>query len=95
LEEAHTLHSNVFTRETLVDREERGAERRIIFERCIIEYNRRGIGRASFKFFIGDKLREEMEEGKGMKRFSVHFNEHVPLQIVLLTHFQLLPYEFH
>jgi hypothetical protein len=47
-------------------RGERGAERQIIFERCIIEYMyiRRGIFRASFKFCMGDKLREEMEGGK-------------------------------
>ncbi len=25
---------------------------------------------------MGDKLREKMEGGKGMKRFSVHFNLH-------------------
>jgi hypothetical protein len=40
------------------------AERRIIFERCIIEYIRHGIGRVSFKFCMGDKLREQMEGGK-------------------------------
>jgi hypothetical protein len=64
------------------------AERQIIFERYTIKYNRRGIGRASFKFCIGDKLREQMEGVKGMKHFSVHFNVHTPLQIVILNNFE-------
>jgi hypothetical protein len=47
---------------------EKGAER-CFFERCIIEYIRWGIGRASFKFDMGDKLREDVKEGKRIKRF--------------------------
>jgi hypothetical protein len=38
-------------------RGEEFAEKRILFERCIIEYIQRGIWRASFKFCMGDKLR--------------------------------------
>jgi hypothetical protein len=40
------------------------AERLMIFERCITDYIQRGTCRASFKFCMGDKLREEMEGGK-------------------------------
>jgi hypothetical protein len=53
----------------------------------MIEYIRRGF-RASFKFCMGDKLREEMEGGKRdenmqilffiKKTFSVHLNVHTP-----------------
>jgi hypothetical protein len=39
----------------------------------MVEYIPLGIFRSSFKFCMGDKLREKMEGGKGMKRFSVHF----------------------
>jgi hypothetical protein len=68
-----------------MDRIERKiAGRRIILERCTIEYIRGGISRASFKFCMGDKLREQMEGDKGMKHFSVHFNVHIPLLIVIL-----------
>jgi hypothetical protein len=45
--------------------EGKGAGRRIILERCTIEYIRGGISRASFKFCMGDKLREQMEGIKG------------------------------
>jgi hypothetical protein len=47
----------------------------------MLEYIQVGIFRSSFKFCMGDKLREKMEGGKGMKRFSVHFNLHKPIQI--------------
>ncbi len=50
----------------------------------MIEYIRRGIFRASFKFCMEYKLREEMGGGggvKGMKRFPVHFNVQTFLQI--------------
>ncbi len=50
----------------------------------MLEYIPGGIFRSSFKFCMGDKLREKMEEGKWMKRFSVHFNLHKPIQIVFL-----------
>jgi hypothetical protein len=44
---------------------EKDAERRIIFERCsIIEYIWWGIDRASLKFCMGNKFREEMLGGK-------------------------------
>ncbi len=45
----------------------------------MVEYIPGGIFRASFKFYMGDKLREKMEGVKGMKRFPVHFNVHTPL----------------
>jgi len=47
-----------------------------------------GIIRASFKFCMGDKLREKMEGVKGMKRFSVHFNVHTHIQVVFLNNFE-------
>jgi hypothetical protein len=40
------------------------AERRIISKRCMVEYISLGIFRSSFKFCMGDKLREKMEGGK-------------------------------
>jgi hypothetical protein len=52
----------------------------------MVEYIPVGIFRASFKFCMGDKLREKMV--KGMKRFSVHFNVHTPIQIVFLNNFE-------
>jgi hypothetical protein len=39
------------------------ADRRKISERCMKEYIPGGIFRASFKFCMGDKLRETMEGG--------------------------------
>jgi hypothetical protein len=48
----------------------------------MLEYIPLGIFRSSFKFCMGDKLREKMEGEKGRKRFSVHFNLHKPVQIV-------------
>jgi hypothetical protein len=48
----------------------------------MVEYIPLGIFRSSFKFCMGDKIREKMEGGKGMKRFSVHFNLHKPIQIM-------------
>ncbi len=45
------------------------AERRIISERCIVEYIPLVIFRSSFKFCMGDKLREKMEGGKRDETF--------------------------
>jgi hypothetical protein len=45
---------------------------------------------ASFKFFMGDKLRKKMEGVKGMKRFSVHFTVQTPLQIVFLNNLKIV-----
>jgi hypothetical protein len=56
------------------------AERRIIITRCMLQYI--PLDRVSFKFSMGDILREKMEGVNGMKRFSVHFNVQTPLQIV-------------
>ncbi len=53
-------------------------------ERCMIQDIPEGIFRASFKFCMGDKSREKMRGVKGMKRFSLHFNVHTPIQIVFL-----------
>jgi hypothetical protein len=71
-----------------MDRIEGKAERRIILKRCMVQYILGSIFRASFKFCMGDKLREKMEWGKGMKRFSVHFNVHTPIQTVFLNNFE-------
>jgi hypothetical protein len=55
----------------------------------MIQYIPGDIFRASFKFCMGDKLREKMwEGGEGMKRFSVNFNVHTPIQIVFLNNFE-------
>jgi hypothetical protein len=45
------------------------AERRIISKRCILQYIPGDIFRASFKFFMGDKLREKMQGGKRDEMF--------------------------
>ncbi len=45
------------------------AERRIISKRCMVEYIQLGIFRSSFKFCMGDKLREKMEGGKRDETF--------------------------
>jgi hypothetical protein len=54
----------------------------------MVEYIPLGIFRSPFKFCMGDKLREKMEGGKGMKRFSVHFNLHKPIKIVFFKNFE-------
>jgi hypothetical protein len=54
----------------------------------MVKYIPLGIFRSSFKFCMGDKLREKIEGKKGMKRFSVHFNLHKPIQIVFLKNFE-------
>jgi hypothetical protein len=45
------------------------AERRIISKRCMFQYIPVDIFRASFKFFMGDKLSEKMEGGKRDETF--------------------------
>ncbi len=45
------------------------AESRIISKRCMVEYIPGGIFRSSFKFCMGDKLREKMEGGKRVETF--------------------------
>ncbi len=45
------------------------ADRRIISKRCMVEYIPCGKFRASFKFCLGDKLREKMERGKRDETF--------------------------
>jgi hypothetical protein len=54
----------------------------------MVEYIPFGLFRSSFKFCMGDKLREKMEGEKGMKRFSVNFNLHKPIQIVFFKNFE-------
>ncbi len=49
----------------------------------MVEYIPIGIFRASFKFCMGDKLREKMEGGKRDETFSVHFNVHTYISCVL------------
>jgi hypothetical protein len=66
------------------------AERRIISKRCILQYIPVDIFRASFKFFMGDKLREKMKGGKRVERFSVHFTVQTPLQIVFLNNLKIV-----
>ncbi len=45
------------------------AESRIISKRSMVEYIPGGISRSSFKFCMGDKLREKMEGGKRDETF--------------------------
>ena len=45
------------------------ADRRIISKRCMVEYIPGGLFRSSFKFCMGDKLREKMEGGKRDEMF--------------------------
>jgi hypothetical protein len=67
------------------------AERGIISKRCMLQYIPGNIFRTFFKFFMGDKLREKMGGGvKGMKRFSVHFNVHTPIQIVFWNNLKIV-----
>ncbi len=47
------------------------AESRIISKRCMVEYIPGGIFRSSFKFCMGDELREKME---GVKMDETFFN---------------------
>jgi hypothetical protein len=54
----------------------------------MVEYIPGGIFRASFKFCMGDKIREKMEGVKVSKRFSVHFNVHTHIQIGFLNNFE-------
>ncbi|MFN9899710.1 MAG: hypothetical protein ACK55Z_13170, partial [bacterium] len=58
------------------------ADCRIISKRCMVEYIPVGSFRSSFKFCMGDKLREKMEGAERDEPFSVHFNVHKPIQIV-------------
>ncbi len=39
---------------------------------------------------MGEKLREKMEGVKGMKRFSVHFIVHTPIQIVFFNNLKIV-----
>jgi hypothetical protein len=54
----------------------------------MVEYIPLGSFRSSFKFFMGDKLREKMEGGKRDETFPVHFNLHKPIQIVFFKNFE-------
>jgi hypothetical protein len=56
----------------------------------MIQYIPGDIFRASFKFCMGDNLREKIEGNKRdeIKCFSVHFNLHTPIQIVFLNNFE-------
>jgi hypothetical protein len=45
------------------------ADRRIISKICMVEYIPSGIFWASYKFCMGDKLREKMEGGKRNEMF--------------------------
>jgi hypothetical protein len=54
----------------------------------MMQYIPGGISRASFKFCMGDKLREKMEGGKMDEKFSVHFNVHTSIQIVFFNNFE-------
>ncbi len=64
------------------------ADSRIISKGCMVEYILLGIFRSSFKFCLGEKLREKMEGGKGIKRFSVHFNLHKHIKIVFFKNLE-------
>ncbi len=57
---------NTEPRPKRMDRIERDlrAEQRIISKRCMLQLIPVDIFKASFKFFMGDKLRKKMEGGK-------------------------------
>ena len=63
------LGSDSFTLRGWRDRGDLKAERRIISKRCMVEYIQLPIFRSSFKFCMGDKLREKMEGGKRDETF--------------------------
>jgi hypothetical protein len=48
------------------------------------------IFRASFKFCMGDKLREKMKGVKRIKLFSAHFNVHTPIQIIFFNNLKIV-----
>jgi hypothetical protein len=54
----------------------------------MVEYIPLGIFRSSFKFCMGDKLREKMEGGKRDETFFSAFNSHKPIQIVFFKNFE-------
>jgi hypothetical protein len=56
----------------------------------MIEYIPGDIFRASFKFGMGDKLREKWRRVKRIKLFSVNFNVHTPIQIVFLNNLKIV-----
>jgi hypothetical protein len=56
----------------------------------MLQYIPVDIFRASFKFFMGDKLRNKMEGVNGMKHFSVHFTVQTPLHIVFLNNLKIV-----
>jgi hypothetical protein len=49
------------------------ADSRIISKRCMVEYIPLGIFRSSFKFCMGDNLREKLEGGKRDETFFSAF----------------------
>jgi len=65
----HIIATHGFSLRGWRDRGDLKAERRIISKRCMVEYIQLPIFRSSFKFCIGDKLREKMEGGKRDETF--------------------------
>jgi hypothetical protein len=54
----------------------------------MVEYIPLGIFRSSFKFCMGDKLREKMEGGERDETFFSAFYWHKPIQIVFFKNFE-------
>ena len=70
------------------DRGDLKAERRIISKSCMVEYILLGISGLPLNSVWGTNSGRKRRGVKGMKRFSVHFNLHKPIQIVFFKNFE-------
>ncbi|MFO0003541.1 MAG: hypothetical protein ACK559_20665, partial [bacterium] len=64
------------------------AERLIISKNCMVEYILLGISGLPLNSVWGTNSGRKWRGEKGMKRFSVHFNLHKPIQIVFFKNFE-------
>jgi hypothetical protein len=64
------------------------ADSRIISKRCMVEYIPSGIFRSSYKFCMGDKIREKIEGGKRDETFFSSLKFAQPIQIVFLKNLE-------
>jgi len=64
------------------------AERRIISKRCMVVYILLGTSGLPLNSVWGTNSGRKLRGGKGVKRFSVHFNLHKPIQIVFFKNFE-------
>ncbi len=64
------------------------AERRIISKSCMVEYILLGISGLPLNSVWGTNSGRKRRGVKGIKRFSVHFNLHKPIQIVFFKNLE-------